>query len=113
VRVGLLGSEGLCDVVVRAELQAAENVALVLPRREQQHGDVLVLVPDAFENDKPGQLRQVEIEDDEVGLLACHCLDRALSVVSARDVVALAAKRVFQKLHEVAVVVDDEKFYES
>ena len=44
---------------------------------------MLVLVPDALEHDEAGQLGQVEIQDDKVGLLACHGLDRGLSVVGA------------------------------
>jgi hypothetical protein len=74
---------------------------------------VLVLVPDALEDDEARQLREIQVEDHEVRLFACNGLDRGLSVVGPRDVVSLAAKRVLEKLHEVAVVVDDEKFYES
>src|SRR2546430_11040794 len=42
----LLRPERLGDVVVGAELQAAEDVALILAGGEGQHGDVLVHVPD-------------------------------------------------------------------
>ena len=43
----------------------------------------------------------------EVGLFASDGLNRGLSVVGAGDVVALATKRVLEKLHEVAIVVND------
>jgi hypothetical protein len=68
---------------------------------------VLVHVPDALQHHETGELGQVDVEDDEVGLFASDGLDRGLSVVGAGDVVALTTKRVLEKLHEVAVVVND------
>jgi hypothetical protein len=65
-------------------------------------------VADALEDDEAGQLRQVDVEDDQIGALATDRLDRALAVVRADDVVALAAERIVEQLHEVAIVVDDE-----
>ncbi len=103
----LLRPERFGDVVVGAELQAAEDVALVLAGREEQHGDVLVHVPDALQHHETSQLGKVDVEDDEVGLFASDGLDRGLSVVGAGHVVALTTKRVLEKLHEVAVVVND------
>jgi hypothetical protein len=44
---------------------------------------VLVLVPDALEDDEARQLREIQVEDNEIGLFACNGLDRGLSVVGA------------------------------
>jgi hypothetical protein len=107
----LLRAERLGDVVVGSELEAAQDVTLVLAGGEQEDGDVLVDVADALEDDEAGELGQVDIEDHEVGLFAPDGLDRSLSVVSARDVISLTTKRVLEKLHEVAVVVDNQKLY--
>src|SRR2546423_9703551 len=79
----LLRPERLGDVVVRSELEPAQDVALVLSRREEQDGDVLVDVANALQDDETGQLRQVDVKDYEVGLFAPDGLDRGLSVVGA------------------------------
>jgi hypothetical protein len=68
---------------------------------------VLVHVADALKHDETSELGKVDVEDHEVGLLASDGLDRGLSVVGAGDVVSLTTKRVLEKLHEVAVVVND------
>jgi hypothetical protein len=64
-------------------------------------------VPDALQHHEAGELGQVDVEDDEVGLFASNGLDCGFPVVGARHVVALTTKRVLEKLHEVAVVVND------
>src|SRR5439155_22879985 len=79
----LLGPERLGDVVVRTELEAAEDVALVLTGGEQEHGDVLVDVPDALQHDEGGELGQGDIQNYEVGLFVPDGLDSALAVVRA------------------------------
>src|SRR5213595_855716 len=53
----LLRPERLGDVVVGAELEATQDVALVLAGGEQEHGDVLVDVPDALPHDE-GRTRE-------------------------------------------------------
>jgi hypothetical protein len=68
---------------------------------------MLVHVPDALEHHEASELGKVDVEDHEVGLFASDGLDRGLSVVGAGDVVSLTTKRVLEKLHEVAVVVND------
>jgi len=68
---------------------------------------VLVYVPDALQDNEASKLREVDVEDDEVGLFAADGLDRGLSVVGTGHVVSLTTKRVLEKLHEVAVVVND------
>jgi len=49
----------------------------------QEHGDVLVDVPDALQHDEAGELGQVDIEDHEIGLFAPDGLDSGLAVVRA------------------------------
>ena len=109
----LLWPERLGDVVVGAELQPAEDVALVLARREQEDGDVLVGMTDALEHDEARELGQVDIEDHEVGLFTSYRVDRGLAVVGPSDVVSLTAERVFEELDEVAIVIDDEELQSS
>src|SRR5207244_1649086 len=108
----LLQPERFGDVVVRAELQPAQDVALVLTRGKKQHGDVLVVVADALEHDEDRELRTLDVEDHQVRLLTRDRFHRALAVVRPRDVVALAAERVFEELDEVAIVVDDQQLQE-
>src|SRR6266849_6537039 len=107
----LLRPEWLGDVVVGPELKPAQDVALVLAGREQEHRDVLVDVANALQHHEASKFGQVDIEDHEVGLFAPDGFDRSLSVVSARHVISLTTKRVLEKLHEVAIVVDNQKLY--
>src|SRR6185503_7608050 len=86
----LLRPERLRDVVVRAELETTEDVALVLTCREKQNRDVLVDVTDPLEDDEAGELRQIDVEDHEIGVFAADGLDRGLAVVSPYDVISLA-----------------------
>ncbi len=52
---------------------------------------MVVDVADALEHHEPGQLRQVDVEHDEIGALASHALHGGLAVVCAHDVVSLAS----------------------
>src|SRR5712692_6656357 len=74
-------------------------------------GDELVDVANALQHHEASKFGQVDIEDHEVGLFAPDGFDRSLSVVSARHVISLTTKRVLEKLHEVAIVVDNQKLY--
>ncbi len=86
----LLGPERLGDVVVRAELQAAQDVRLVLAGGEQEHRDVLVDVSDPLEDHEAGELREVDIEDHQIGVLAGQRVEGGLAVVRPHHLVALA-----------------------
>jgi hypothetical protein len=72
---------------------------------------VLVDVADALEDHESRELGKIDVEDDEVRVLSADGLDRGLAVVGPHDVVSLAPECVVQELHEVAVVIDDQKLH--
>ena len=103
----LADREGLRDVVVRAELEAEHLVELVVTRREHddRHG---ALGPQPLAHLEPVQLRQHQVEHDEVEGAFAEPGERLLAVAGGDDAEPVALERVGEELLHGLLVVDEE-----
>ena len=99
--------ERLRDVVVGAELEPEHLVELVVAGREHddRHG---ALGAQALADLEPVELREHDVEDDEVDGLLAEALERLLAVARRHDAEAVALERIGQKLLDGLLVVDEE-----
>jgi hypothetical protein len=85
-------AERLRDVVVCARVEGPDLVVLMVADRQHDHGD---LRPGAEPADHLGavDVRQAEVEDEQVGLLGGGDRQRLLAGLGADDVVAVRRER--------------------
>ena len=101
------GAEGLGDVVVGAQLQSHQLVDLL--GTSGQHDDRDVRVPPQAPADlQTVQLRQHEVEHDQVRPRFQEARERLPPVVGAHDPVAVVFEVVAHDLHQLRLVVDHE-----
>jgi len=99
--------EGLRDVVVGAELEAEHLVQLVVA--SGQHDDRhFALGPQTLADFEPVELREHDVEHDEVDPLRRKALQRLLAVPRLQHAVALALQGVGEQLLNGFLVVDEE-----
>ena len=103
----LADRERLRDVVVRPELEPNDLVQLVVAGSEHddRHG---ALRPQPAADLEPVELREHEVEDDEVDPVRAEALERLLAVARLHDPEALALERVREQLLHRILVVDEE-----
>ncbi len=103
----LTNGEGLRDVVVRPQLEADHLVQLVVSGREHddRHGALGAQPPAHLE---PVELREHEVEDDEVDPLRSEPLERLLAVPRLHDAEAVPLERIGEELLHGVLVVDKE-----
>ena len=99
---------GLGDVVVGAELQADHLVDLAVLGGQHDHRDVGPRPRSWRQTSVPGQARQHQVEQDEVGAVAVELLEGGRAVVGDGDLEALLAEHVGQRVAERLFVLDDE-----
>ena len=103
----LADRERLRDVVVRAELEPDDLVELVVAGGE--HDDRhLALGAQALADLEPVELRQHQVEHDEVDLLLGESRQSLLAVARLEHAEALALERVGEELLDGVLVVDEE-----
>ena len=99
--------EGLGHVVVGAELEAHDRVDVVVACREHQDGRV-ASAADLAADLEPVELRQQEVEDDEVRIVPGVAIEGFLAVCGGDDRVALLLEVEPDEVDDVALVVDDQ-----
>ena len=99
--------ERLRDVVVGAELEADDRVDVVVPRGEHEDGRVAA-PPDLPADLEAVDLRQHQVEDDEVGLVPAVELEARLAVAGGDDRPALLLEVEPEEVDDVPLVVDDQ-----
>jgi hypothetical protein len=99
--------EGLGDVVVGAELEPEHLVEFVVPGGEHDDGDG-ALGPEPLAHLEPVELRQHQVEDDEIHVLLGEARERLLAVTRVDDAEPVALERVAQELLDGVFVVNEE-----
>src|SRR4029079_13150678 len=94
----------LRDVVVRAELEAEHLVELVVAggEHDDRHGAART---QALADLEPVELRQHQVEDDEIDVLALELLERLLAVARLDHAEAVPLERVGEELLDSVLVV--------
>ena len=103
----LLALERLDEVVVGAGVEALDARLDGVARGQHEDRHVAVVAQQARDVDAV-ELRQAEVEDDEVGRELARVAERRLAVVARARLVALHAQRAQQDLGDLVVVLDDE-----
>src|SRR4051794_36932649 len=106
-RPQLLALERLDQVVVGARVEALDPRLDGIARREDQDRDV-VGRPDPARDLDAVDLRQPEVEDDEVGVVGGGLVQRRLPIAGDAHVVAVQAQRALEDLGDLVVVLDDQ-----
>ncbi len=101
------GIERLGDVVVGAQLEPDNRVHVVRPRREHQDRG-LAAAPDLAADIEPILLRQHQVQDHEVRVVAQVERERIVTVARGDHGEALLLQVEAQKLHDVRLIVDHE-----
>ena len=103
----LRGAERLRQVVVGAEVERGDLVLLGVAHR--QHEDRhRAEPPDLPAGGEPVDVRQVEVEHDEVGLAVADRADRGAPVGRRRDAEVAGEQRPLHRAEDLGLVVDDE-----
>jgi hypothetical protein len=103
----LVQVERLRNVIVGAEIQTAQLVGLVTPRRHNQYRDTPV-APQRGTQLETARIRQHDVENDQIGR-ECSCArQRALAVSGPIHVEAFVQKVLAHECREVGIVFDDE-----
>jgi hypothetical protein len=103
----LAQAEGLRHVVVGAELQPDDLVDLRALRGQHDDRDARFLAHDPADLDA-AELRQHQVEHDEVRALLAESLQRLPPVGGGHDPEAVGLQRLGQRFAESCLVVDDE-----
>ena len=103
----LADRERLRDVVVRSELEPDHLVELVVTRGEHddRHGAACAQAAADLE---PVELREHQVEHDEIDVLAREALQRLLAVTRLEHAEALVLERIRQELLDGFLVVDQK-----
>ena len=80
----LAGAEWLGDVIVGAQLQTAHDVILFTPHGQQQNRRVILLA-DALADREAVDFRQIDVQDNQVGLLICPALQSLFAIAGLND----------------------------
>src|SRR5262249_20056010 len=104
----LADREGLGDVVIGADLEAADLVRLLRARGQHDDRHDAVLRAQLLADRVAVQVAEHEVEDDAVGSLVARELDALASLERGDDLEALELERVAQAAHDVGLVLDDE-----
>ena len=111
-RLELQDVERLCDIVVRAGLEAQQLVRVLAPGCEHDDGDGGKSA-DLLAGFQPVQPRHHEVQDNETVVSRGGQLHGALAVVAGVHGVALVFEVEFDALYEQFFVVHDEYLHES
>ena len=105
----LAHAERLGQVVIGAELQAGNAVALGAARREHQDGDGLCLriAAQLATDGQPVEIGEVEVEDDEIEPATLHFHERVMPAAELRNGVALALEIEADGECQVGIVFDE------
>jgi hypothetical protein len=107
----LAEAEGLGDVVVRAELEAADHVDVLRAGREEDHRRGRALGAEALEEREAVLARQHDVEEDEVEAArgrAEEDVARGLRRADALGLEALVAEVEADPVRHRALVLDDQ-----
>ena len=99
--------ERLRDVVVRAELEPEHLVELVVAGREHDDRN-RALGPESLADLETVDLREHDVEHDEVDLLFREPAQRLLAVTGRDDAVPVPLERVREELLNRVLVVDEQ-----
>ena len=103
----LVRVERLDEVVVGAELEAADLVFVVVLGGEQDHRDAGALAQAAHDFE-PGHVGHDDVEDDDVGALLLGDAQRFFAVVGDDDAKSLARKLELDQAQDAGFVVDGQ-----
>ena len=108
-------AERLGQVVVRAELQTGDAVALRAARGEHEDGNRPggLVAPQLAADGQPVEVGKVDIEDDEVALALLHRQQTFLAAGVVRNLIPLALQVQFDGERDVGVVFDERDPFHS
>ncbi len=101
--------ERLHEVVVGAEVEAADRVLLRVARGEHEDRRAVAARAQAAADLEAVEVRHQDVEDDRVELAVREPLQRVEPVGGRRDAVPVELERGLDRLADVGVVVDDEE----
>src|SRR3954471_17864060 len=104
----LAQTERLRQVVVGTELEADHLVDLVITRGQDEDRHLGAGRPQAAEDLEAVHPRQADVEDDEIGRLACRDVEALLPGTGDGDLVALLLEGVLDATRDGMLVFDDE-----
>ena len=106
----LPGTERLVDVVVRADAETQDDVALLTASRDHDHGQVARRVDGAkaAADIQAVQAGQQQVQQHDVRLLAADHGQPAPTAGRGRDLEALAPEVVLDQFENVRLVLDDD-----
>ena len=104
----LAGRERLDQVVVGTQLQAEDAVHLVVPGRQEQHGNGAAGTDLAADVEPVPCPREPHVEDDDPGVRLLEDLEALLAVDGQQHPVALAPQVEVHQVGDVRVVLDDD-----
>src|SRR6185369_1265565 len=110
----LVVGERLDEVVVRSRIEADDTVADGVAGRQHEDREIAPLRPDPACDLEAGDVRQADIEDDDVdAVLTEGDLEAGFAVGRALDVVAVLFEEPGERSAEALVVLDEEDFHEG
>ena len=106
----LAHGERLCDIVVRAQLEAHDLVGLLLSRGQHDDRNVALRTHAAADLEAV-HLGQHDVEQNEVGRLGERLVQTFRAVIGRHGIVALAAEVEHQDIRDRLFVLDNEDFF--
>ena len=103
----LVDRERLRDVVVRAELEPDDLVELVVAGSQHDDRDGAAR-PQALADLEPVEVREHDVEHDEVWILLAEPVERLFAVPRRHDPESIAFERVREELLNGVLVVDEQ-----
>jgi hypothetical protein len=106
----LLDVEGLGDVIVGAQLQPGDAVAALVPLGEEQDGDVTgaQVSAQAAAHLVAVDVREDDVQEDQVGELLPRSLQRLLAPRSRLDLVVQGGEVGLQQVGDVGIIFHDQ-----
>ena len=109
-RKHLLHLEGLCDVVVRALLEARDLVARLALCGQHDDGHLGVLT-DGAQHAPAVHDRQHQVEQDKIRTESAELVDALAAVVCDDGLIALVLEIELEQLGNIVVVLDDQDLF--
>ncbi len=101
-------AEGFGEVIVRAELEALDFVAVLTASGQDENGRGAAARSQCAADVEAIQLRHHQIENDGIGVIAGGFHDALLPVFRSDDIVTIVLEIVLEAFEQLDIVFDDE-----
>lgn len=101
-------TERLCKIIIRTQLEPQNTVKFRHLRRQHQHMNISMLLPDTPANLQPVQFWQHNIQNNQLVSLAGNHGDRPHSICGMIDIITFFTEMQLQQIGDIGIVFNSQ-----